>query len=158
MKRLSGFAQTREELTSLALRSFHDEMSAPGAWYALIMPPSGTIAVRRLRPVKLVYSAGIEIESEATMIRSPEDLAAAKARIKEEYGALPDFSAFGSDNRAEEKLLLRILARIEEGESIFGMIDEMYDRADDASPNQQDSYYNAVHLLYWADGDEDEPL
>lgn len=86
------------------------------------------------------------------LTRTPEEIAVKKAELVAEYKGLPDKSHFGNDNRAAEKLMLKTFERIEKGEDITDMIDEMYDRGDD--PAQEYICDQSIGVLEWAEGAE----
>ena len=83
------------------------------------------------------------------LTRTPKEIAAYKAKLVAEYKGLRDKSTFGDDNRAAEKLILETFERIEKGEDISDMIDEMYDRMDDF-PRSEYAYDQAIGVLEWA--------
>lgn len=88
------------------------------------------------------------------LARTPEELAAMKAKLAAEYKALPDVSYDGNDNRAAEKLVLKTFERIEAGENIFDMFDEMYNLMDDLA--QEHAASEVITVLHWAEGEKGE--
>ena len=85
------------------------------------------------------------------LTRTPKEIATYKAKLVAEFKGLPDKNVFGDDNRAAEKLILETFERIEEGEVIGDMIDEMYDRMDDF-PRSEYAYDQAIGVLEWVAG------
>lgn len=87
--------------------------------------------------------------------RTEEELKAARARKVIEYAALPDKSAFGDDNRAAEKLLLRTFDRIIAGADPDELQGRLYETAD-LGGGMDYVTDAAIALCDWAKGWEDD--
>jgi len=98
------------------------------------------------------------------LVRTKEELAAAKTELLEEYSKLPDRSNFGDDNRATEKRLRKTFEELERiylldqydvGDALDRLLDGLYDLCDISSALDY-ICSPSIHVVYWAMGEEDE--
>ena len=88
------------------------------------------------------------------LVKTTEELAEAKVAKVAEFAGLRDFSAFGDDNRATEKLMLKTFEQLEEmgvGDDLEFMLGPLYVLADTARAMEYVTD-ESIGILEWAGG------